>query len=427
MLGFADLPGNQALGYACAAGIAVAALFGLLVLPAALAVCGRGLFWPFVPRVRTEVGVPRGGWYRIGSAVVRRPALVTAGSLVLLALLAAGLADARLGLSRTESFRVQAESIDGLQTLGRAFPAGAADPVVVLSSPQAAEEVLRVAGQSPGVSAARPGERTAALAETVVTLRAAPDTAESYTAIRALRQQLDTVPGADALVGGTVAANLDARELAERDLRVVVPLILAVVVLVLLVLLRSVVAAFALVVTVVLTYFAALGASTFAFTRWLDFPGLDVQVPLLAFLFLVALGIDYNIFLATRAREETPRRGTRRGMVVALSVTGGVITSAGILLAAVFAVLGVLPLITLTELGIIVGFGVLLDTLLVRTVLVPALAALFGPRFWWPSRIDPPPAHDDGTVPDGRATAATGGTTVPAGGAPGDRTASQVG
>jgi RND superfamily putative drug exporter len=390
VLGFADLQGTRSIGYAGAAGIATAAAFGLLVLPAALAVCGRGLFWPFVPRAAAtgDAVRRRGGWYRVGQLVARRPRVVAAVAVAVLAVLSAGLLDTRLGLSRAESFRVQAESIDGLGTLARAFPAGAADPVVVLSTPAAAAAVLDAAAGTPGVASARPGDRTDRLAETVVTLDAAPDTPESYAAIRALRERVHAVPGGDALVGGEVATNLDSRDTAARDLRVVVPLVLAVVVSVLLVLLRSVVAAVTLVATVVATYFAALGAGVLAFDL-LGYPGLDVQVPLLAFIFLVALGVDYNIFLATRAREETPRRGTRDGMVVALAVTGGVITSAGVLLAAVFAVLGVLPLITLTELGIIVGLGVLLDTLLVRTLLVPALATLLGRRFWWPSRLEP--------------------------------------
>ncbi|HET9519138.1 MAG TPA: MMPL family transporter, partial [Actinoplanes sp.] len=265
------------------------------------------------------------------------------------------------------------------------------------------------AAAGPGVAGVRPGDRTETLAETVVTLQDPPDTAQSYAAIRALRDRVQAVPGAQplpggaadgkvALVGGTVATNLDSRDAALRDLRVVVPLVLAVVVLILLVLLRSVVAAAVLVATVVLTYFAALGAGSYAFAHVLDYPGLDVQVPLLAFIFLVALGVDYNIFLATRAREEVPARGTREAMTVALAVTGGVITSAGILLAAVFAVLGVLPLITLTELGIVVGLGVLLDTLLVRTVLVPAVAALLGRRFWWPSAL-----HRRAAAPTGAA------------------------
>ncbi|GAA0806550.1 MMPL family transporter [Spirilliplanes yamanashiensis] len=389
MLGFADLQGTRAIGYASAAGIGIAALFGLLVLPAALVVCGRGLFWPFVPRYSEagDAGRARGAWYRVGRFVAGRPRTVAAAAVALLALLAVGLTGTQLGLSRAESFRVQAESIDGLETLGRAFPAGAADPVVVISTAGAADAVRAAAEGTPGVAAARPGSRGGDRAETVVTLEASPDTPESYSAVRALRERVAAVPGGEALVGGEVATNLDTRDAAARDLRVVVPLVLAVVVLVLLVLLRSVVAAIALVLTVVGTYFAALGAGVLAFDVF-GFAGLDVQVPLLAFIFLVALGVDYNIFLATRAREETPERGTREGMVVALAATGGVITSAGILLAAVFAVLGVLPLITLTEIGVIVGLGVLLDTLVVRTLLVPAIATLLGRRFWWPSRLD---------------------------------------
>ncbi len=384
-LGVADLQGTRSIGYAGAAGITVAALFGLVVLPAALAVCGRGLFWPFVPRVGAGTDPRRGPWGRIGALVVRRPAAVAALGVVVLGLLSAGLTSLDVGLSRTETFRIKAESIDGLQALTRAFPAGAADPVVVVTRP-ATVAAVRAAAEGPGVANARPGSSGGDVAEVVVTLTAAPDTDESFAAIRALRDRVHAVPGADALVGGTVAVNLDSRAAAERDLRVVVPLVLAVVLGVLLLLLRSVVAAVALVATVVATYFAALGAGVFAFEHLLGYPGLDAQVPLLSFLFLVALGVDYNIFLATRAREETPAHGPRDGMVVALAVTGGVITSAGILLAAVFAVLGVLPLITLTELGIIVGIGVLLDTLLVRTVLVPAIAALLGRWFWWPGR-----------------------------------------
>jgi RND superfamily putative drug exporter len=194
------------------------------------------------------------------------------------------------------------------------------------------------------------------------------------------------VPDADALVGGSVATDLDIRDASRRDLRVIVPVILLVVLLVLGVLLRAVVAAVLLIVTVIASFGAALGAGAWLFREVLGYPALDNPVPLFAFLFLVALGVDYNIFLVTRAREEAATRGTRNGMVVALAATGAVITSAGILLAAVFAVLGVLPIITLTQIGVIVGLGVLLDTLLVRTVLVPALATLLGDRFWWPSR-----------------------------------------
>nr|MDT0659562.1 MMPL family transporter [Micromonospora sp. DSM 115978] len=382
---FAVLDNERAIGIAGAAGIAVAAVFGLVVLPAALSVCGRGLFWPFIPRVGQPDPTRTGIWARVGRLVDRRPRAVLAGALILLAVLAAGLYDARLGLSKTEQFRVSAESIDGLATLSRYFPAGAADPTVLIAREGQEAPTLAAAEATPGVASARVTERANDLVAIDVILDAEPDSAASYDAIRALRERVGAVPDADALVGGTVATNLDTREAAVRDLRVVVPLILAVVLLVLIALLRSLVAPLLLVATVVATFFAALGASNFLFTQVLDYAALDTLVPLLSFLFLVALGVDYNIFLATRAREEAVTSGTRQGMLTSLAVTGGVITSAGVLLAAVFAVLGVLPLVTLTEIGIIVGLGVLLDTLLVRTLLVPSIAVTLGRRFWWPS------------------------------------------
>jgi putative drug exporter of the RND superfamily len=336
----------------------------------------------------------------VARAVVARPWRVAAGSLALLAIMAAGLAGLRIGLSQTEQFRVRAESVDGLKTLARYFPAGAADPAAVLATSAQADAVLNATRAVPGVSAARVVDRAAGtdgvgIVRVDVTLDAAPGTEASYDAVRALRAAVDPVPGPRVLVGGAVAADLDARTAALRDLRVVVPLVLAVVLLVLVLLLRSLVLPLLLVATVVLSFFASLGASWWAFRRLFDFPALDVGVPLLAFLFLVALGVDYSIFLVTRAREEAivaartqdPDAATRSAVVTAVAVTGGVLTSAGILLAAVFAVLGVLPLITLTQLGIIVGFGVLLDTLVVRTVLVPALVALLGRRAWWPGGL----------------------------------------
>ncbi|HLL68864.1 MAG TPA: MMPL family transporter [Micromonosporaceae bacterium] len=385
-LSFAVLPGNRSLGYACAVGVACALIFGLFVLPAALTVFSRGLFWPFVPRPgQTDQGRD-GIWGRIGRAVAGRPRLVLAASLAVLALLSVGLTGAKLGLSQTEQFRAKAESIDGLQTLGRHFPAGAAQPTVVIANVTAAADVLAAVQATPGVAEAEIADRTDTLVGINATLTAAPDTAQSYAAIRELRIRVDAVAGGDALVGGAVAANLDARAASERDLRTIIPLVLIVVLAVLMVLLRAFLGPLLLVGTVVVSYFAALGASVYAFTHWFGFPALDLNVPLLSFLFLVALGVDYNIFLVSRAREEAQTAPTRQAVVTALAVTGGVITSAGVLLAAVFAVLGVLPIITLTEIGIIVGFGVLLDTLLVRTILVPAIVTLLGPRFWWPGR-----------------------------------------
>ncbi|GIF05603.1 MMPL family transporter [Actinoplanes siamensis] len=374
----ASLESNVSLGVTAAAGIAVAALSALLVLPAALVVCGRGLFWPFVPRTgQAGVEAEKGLWARAGRAVAGRPAAVTAASLLVLGVLAAGGLGTRLGLSQTEQFRVGSESVAGLETLAKYFPAGAASPTVVLTSPAQAQPVLTRISGTPGVAQARLAEQNAEQAAIQVILDAAPDTAEAFDTIRALRAGLD----GRALVGGSVATSLDTRDATRHDLRVIVPVILLVVLLVLVVLLRALVAPVLLIVTVIISFAAALGAGSFLFGH-----ALDNQVPLFSFLFLVALGVDYNIFLVTRAREEAGRRGTRDGMVHAVAVTGAVITSAGILLAAVFAVLGVLPVITLTQIGVIVMIGVLLDTLLVRTVLVPALASILGDRFWWPGR-----------------------------------------
>ncbi len=384
----ATFGGTRAIGVAGAIGIVVALVFGLVVLPAALVVCPRGLFWPLVPRVEPAGASATGGrvWRRIGTATARRPWPVIVGSVLLLAGLSAGTLTTGFGLSQEDTFRTKAESVDGLKTVAAAFSAGTVSPVVIMTTPAAADAMARAAEQVAGVDSVRRGEATATLAEVDVVIIAEPDTAASYQTVRALRAEAVRVDPS-AVVGGSVATTLDAREASIRDLQVITPLILVVVVIVLVALLRALVAPLVLVVTVILSYFAALGAGSLAFRYVFDFPALDYQVPLLAFLFLVALGVDYNIFLVSRAQEEARRHGTRAGIIEALAVTGGVITSAGVLLAAVFTVLGVLPVIVLTEIGIIVGLGVLLDTLLVRIVLVPALVQVLGDRFWAPSRL----------------------------------------
>ncbi|GIE32401.1 membrane protein [Actinoplanes italicus] len=390
----ASLKSNVALGVTAAAGVAIAAVFALLVLPAALVICGRGLFWPFIPRVGQagpEDG--KGLWAKVGRGVVRRPVAVTLVSAIVLGLLSLGGLGTKVGLSQAEQFRVEAESVQGLETLSRYFPAGAAGPAVILTEPAKAGQVLATVSGTEGVAQARVAEQTASQVSISAVLQAAPDTAEAFQTIRDLRANLD----GEALVGGTVATALDTRDAARRDLAVIVPVILAVVFLVLVALLRAIVAPVLLMVTVVVSFVASLGAGSWLFRNVFDYPALDNSVPLFSFLFLVALGVDYNIFLVTRAKEEAATRGTKDGMVHALAMTGAVITSAGILLAAVFAVLGVLPVVTLTQIGVIVGIGVLLDTLLVRTVLVPALATLTGDRFWWPGRPQgvAPPADGD--------------------------------
>ncbi len=405
-LAAAVTPGSRSIGLAGAAGIAVAVVYALVVLPAALVLFGRGLFWPFTPRLGQPDPTRSGPWSRIGAAVVRYPRRVAVASVIVLGVLATGTTAISAGLSLTEQFREPVESAEGLETLAAGFAAGTADPAAVITSAATAEQVASAARAVPGVDAATVGETDGDLTQVDVVLDARPGSEQSFDTVRALREAVAAVPGSDALVGGTEATELDARDAAARDRLVVIPLVLAVVLVVLLTLLRAVVASVLLILTVIASYAAAMGAGWLLFRTLFDFPALDAGVPLLAFLFLVALGVDYNIFLVTRAREEAAHAGTRAGMVTAVAVTGGVITSAGVLLAAVFAVLGVLPLITLTQLGVIVGLGVLLDTLLVRSVLVPALVSMLDRRFWWPSalsRSEPEPTRQPAPLETARS------------------------
>jgi RND superfamily putative drug exporter len=385
-LGFADNPSSRSIGFGGAIGILTAVVFGLLVLPAAMTVFGRGLFWPFVPRVGQREPTETGTWAAVARVVTSRPRLVSVVGVLVLAALALPLTGVGTGLSQTEQFRARPESVVGQEVLAQHFPAGASQPTSVLVPSGSADEVRRAVAAVPGVQRVVEAGGDDTSTELSVVLGADPGSQAAFDEVQAVRDAARAVDDAT-LVGGTDAEALDAKQASVHDQWLVIPLILAVVLVVLLLLLRSVVAAVLLVLTVVATFAASLGASWYAFEHWFGFPALDLSVPLLSFLFLVALGVDYNIFLTTRAKEEAARHDTTRAISIALAVTGGVITSAGILLAAVFAVLGVLPLITLTQIGVIVGFGVLLDTLLVRSVLVPALVALLGRRFWWPGGL----------------------------------------
>jgi RND superfamily putative drug exporter len=392
-LGFASNPSSSAIGYAGAIGIATAVVFALLVLPAAMTVFGRRLFWPFVPRVGDHEPTTDGFWARVATVVTSRPRVVSVIGLAVLAVLALPLVGITSGLSQIEQFRATPESVIGQQILAQHFPAGASQPTIVIAPTQDAAEIRRAVTDVQGVQTVRRVEGNATYVELDAILAADPGSRQAFDQVTAVREAVRAV-SSSALVGGTDAQDLDAKNAAVRDQQLVIPLILVVVLVILLLLLRSVVASVLLVLTVVATYAASLGASWFAFEHWFGFPALDLSVPLLSFLFLVALGVDYNIFLTTRAREEATRSDTRAGVSTALAVTGGVITSAGILLAAVFTVLGVLPLITLTQIGVIVGFGVLLDTLLVRSLLVPALVSLLDRRFWWPGALSRRPLPD---------------------------------
>jgi putative drug exporter of the RND superfamily len=382
---FASSPSVRSLGVQAAAGLVVAAVFVLVVLPPLLALFGKRLFWPFIPQTGAKPLTDSGIWHRIAESVARRPGRVAIVSIAGLALLCTGLLTTPVGLSQTEQFRVQAESVSGYQTLAAHFPSGLTDPTRVIAPTNRAADIQRAITDTPGVLSASPaGQSPAGLSQWSVVLNTEPASEQAFETIDALRDSVHSVdPGA--LVGGSDASARDAGAAAERDRLVVIPAILVVVLAVLYVLLRSALAPLILVAVTVLSALAALGLGGWASVHLFGFPALDNTAPLFAFLFLVALGVDYTIFLVTRAREETPDHGTRDGIVRAVSATGAVITSAGIVLAAVFCVLGVLPLIVLTQVGIIVGLGILLDTFVVRTVIIPALFTLIGPVIWWPA------------------------------------------
>jgi RND superfamily putative drug exporter len=391
-LSFAELGGNRALGLVCASGIVVAMIAALGVLPAAIVVFGRGLFWPFVPRFGGVNKSETGWWAKLGKGVSKRPVTVAILGVALLGGLTVGSSGITIGIPETEQFRVKPEAVTGIEVLGEAFPAGASAPTQVIAVNDYADDVIDAALDSPLVASAEVVDQNDDFSRIDVVLDAEGGSEEAYAAIETLRENVQSVPGANALVGGDDATRLAVKQAYERDQLLVIPLILVLVFIVLVLLLRALLAPILLLGSVVLSFFSAMGAAWLIFQNVFGMSGLDFSVFLYSFLFLVALGVDYNIFLVSRAREESAnladrvRQPTRQAMIKALGATGGVITSAGILLAAVFAVLGVLPLIALFQVGIIVGIGVLIDTLLVRTVVVPALAFITGDKFWWPRK-----------------------------------------
>ena len=383
---FAELGGNRTLGIVVAGGIVMAMFAALVVLPAAIVVFGRGLFWPFIPKFGGVNKSESGLWAKLGRGVSKRPVVVSIAGFAILAMLSFGASGIKVGLSSTEQFRVAPEAAIGQDILAEAFPAGATSPAIVIVNNGFEDEVAKAAESVPGVAEVTIGDSNATITKIDVVMDAESQSEAAYEIIRDLRAELGSIEGAGALVGGLDAQRLDIKETYASDQLTVIPLILILVFLVLVLLLRSLVAPILLLLTVVASFFSAIGAAWLVFVNILGLPALDLSVFLFSFLFLVALGIDYNIFLVTRAKEESEKLGMKEGMIKALASTGGVITSAGILLAAVFAVLGVLPLIALYQIGIIVGIGVLLDTLLVRTVIVPSLAFITGKYFWWPNK-----------------------------------------
>jgi len=305
-------------------------------------------------------------------------------TIVGLLIASAGALGLRTGLSVSDQFLEKPEAIAASERLAASFPASSADPAVVVTTDDARAVLAAVEGAD-GVTSARIGNEGGGVTQIDAVLAGAPSSDQAQRGVTSLRSAVADFDGTH--VGGTEAVALDSATAATDDLRLILPIILVVVLLALMLLLRSVVAPVILVTTVVATYVASLGISWVLFTQVFGFERLDDTAPLYAFVFLVALGVDYNIFLVSRARQEAREHGVRQGMLRALAATGGVITSAGILLAAVFAVLGVLPLVVLAQVGVIICVGVLLDTLVVRTLLVPAIALVLGDRFWWPRRV----------------------------------------
>ncbi|MGZ8649448.1 MAG: MMPL family transporter [Solirubrobacteraceae bacterium] len=396
-LTLAKVEGTAGLGPIGALGIAIAMISMLTILPAMLAITGRRAFWR--PAIfGWSNGIPHfgdegademhGTWRQVGNRVARGPRRVWIGTAALLVVMSAGVLTMDTGLTQSDAYREKVESIEGQELLAQSFPAGASAATEILV-PQDADvaAVTSAAEGVDGVAEVRPAGEGAGRVLLNAVLEPDPYSTEAYDLVEPLRDAVKEAGGEDVLVGGPSAIERDVRTAAARDSILIPPIALLVVFVILMLLLRAVVAPLLLIATVVLSFAASLGFSLVVFDVGFGFAGIDPSLPLYAFVFLVGLGIDYNIFLMTRVREETQRYGTRSGMLRGLAVTGAVITSAGIVLAGTFSVLAILPLVFLTEIGFVIAFGVLLDALIVRSVLVPALVLDVGPRIWWPSRL----------------------------------------
>jgi len=400
-----DLSGNRGLGPVGAIGVAASMITVLTLLPALLVVFGRWIFWPKIPKFDDVDEQLSGTWAKIGNAVERNPKRIWISTALLLVIFAGfsfgfSFTLKADGLANTEAFTKRTDSVIGLERLGEHFPSGEGSPVeIVVKQGDVAQATTALLGVSnvafvePVVAGQKiPGAPTPPIKVVDgqvllnATLKVAPDSVEARNTIPLIREAVHAVDK-EILVGGGTAVQFDTDVASRHDNRVIIPVVLIIIGLILGLLLRSILAAGLLLLTVVLSFMATLGVCQLVFENVFDFKGADASFPLFTFIFLVALGIDYNIFLMTRVREESLKLGTRKGVIKGLTVTGGVITSAGIVLAATFAVLGVLPLVFLAQLGFAVAFGVLLDTIIVRSLLVPALVHVIGPKIWWPSKM----------------------------------------
>ena len=381
----------RGLGPVAAAGIVVAFAVMTTLMPALLVILGRWVFWPFIPRYSPAAGadVTRQHriWRRMAEVIGRRPRPVWVLSTLALAALSFGVFGLRYGQPADQLYTKEVGSVVGQRMVQAHYPSGTSYPAQIITAARGADEVLAAAGAVHGVATARQADTSAdgRWVRIEAVLDDPPDSTAAKVTVDRLRAAVHAVPGADALVGGQTATTLDIKRAASRDNAVLMPVILVVVFTVLVLLLRALVAPLLLAASVVLSFAAAMGAAGLVFHA-IGYPGIDPGLPLWGYLFLVTLGVDYTIFLMTRAREEVAKLGNRGGVLSALTVTGGVITSAGAVLAATFATLTLLPVVIALHIGLIVAVGVLLDTVIVRTLLVPTLAVDLDHRLWWPSQ-----------------------------------------
>ncbi|HSV40153.1 MAG TPA: MMPL family transporter [Nocardioidaceae bacterium] len=385
---FAEMNSTRGLGPVTAIGVAVTYLVMVTLLPALLVICGRWVFWPKRPTFGSSEPTQTGFWARVADRIKVRPRAVWATTTVLLAVACIGFVQLdTAGLATEDQYTTDMESIDGQTMLADHGLYDASNTVQVVTNESQAGAVRQAMTGIDGLGDPTEPVSQDGISFIEATLSGDVAAQATFDVVENVRDVVHAVPGADALVGGWSAIYLDTKVAANEDNVLIIPIILVVVLLILIVLLRAVLAPVILLATVVLSFGAALGISALLFENVFGFAGSDPGFPLFAFVFLVALGIDYNIFLMTRVREETLQRGTRQGSIVALGSTGGVITSAGLVLAATFLVLGSIPLVFLAQLGITVALGILLDTMIVRSVLVTAINLDLGQKIWWPSKL----------------------------------------
>lgn len=385
-LTLADLNSTAGLGPIGATGIFSAFVAMLTLLPAVLVITGRRIFWPFVPKYG-EVEQEGGSiWSRIGAAISSRPRPVWIGTSIALIIMIGGMLTLGDELTQEESFRGDPESLQGQIVIADNFTAGSSAPTIVIASNSESEAVQSTIQDTEGVSTIFPQGQAGDLTSFGVILNSEPQSDEAFATVERLRDRLDDAGSGEALVGGPDATELDTQNANSRDRFIVTPAVLLVVAAILVILMRGLIAPLIMIGTSILSFHASLGVVAVVFTQILGYSGISDYVILLSFVFLITLGIDYNIFLMTRIKEETASHDTNKATIRGLAATGGVITSAGVVLGATFLVVAVLPLIELLQLGIIVAFGVLLETTIVRSIVLPALVMDLGEKTWWPGK-----------------------------------------